>query len=332
MPGSYRNVNYSLRPAKAIERKMLCEAFRRLHPFDRIESYRYIGFGSIYFSDFQLFHRSLGMEDMLSIEKDAHAKECFEFNKPYNCVRLDCRPATEVLPELDWAPRTIAWLDYDGKLDEGVLSDINSVAARTRSGSVLVVSVNSQADRDPDAVAREDYTAETGLPYDLDAYRLRELHKRIGDAVPPEVEGKDLRGKGVAAIYRQLIQSRIEEALSARNAAAAPDKKLTYEQIFNFIYSDGAAMLTVGGVFFEPGERGKFDACAFDTLNFTRADEAPYSIDVPCLTMKEIRHLNGQLPLLGDGAAPPPGVPGADVAKYVEIYRFFPTFAEAIFS
>ena len=48
---------------------MLRDAFRRLHPFDRIENYRYIGFGSIYFSDFHLFHRSFGMEDMLSIEK-----------------------------------------------------------------------------------------------------------------------------------------------------------------------------------------------------------------------------------------------------------------------
>src|SRR6266851_4701805 len=39
-----------MRPAKSIERKMLAESFRRLHPFQRINEYRYIGFGSIYIS------------------------------------------------------------------------------------------------------------------------------------------------------------------------------------------------------------------------------------------------------------------------------------------
>ena len=71
MAGSYRMVNYALRPAKAIERQMMGEALRRLHPFQRVEAYRYVGFGSIYFSDFQLVHRTLGLNSMISIEKDA---------------------------------------------------------------------------------------------------------------------------------------------------------------------------------------------------------------------------------------------------------------------
>jgi len=73
MPPSYRIINYALRPAKAIERRMLCAAFERLHPFQRIQDYRYVGFGSIYFSDFQLLHRQLGITDMLSIERDISA-------------------------------------------------------------------------------------------------------------------------------------------------------------------------------------------------------------------------------------------------------------------
>ncbi len=70
MSESYMQINYSLRPAKSVERKMLCEAIKRLAVFDKIESYKYVGFGSAYFSDFSLIHRSLGIEDMLSIEKD----------------------------------------------------------------------------------------------------------------------------------------------------------------------------------------------------------------------------------------------------------------------
>ena len=58
---SYEQINYSLRPAKQIERKMLIEAFRNLTEFGDIGSYRYIGFGSIYFSDFNQVHKSLGI-------------------------------------------------------------------------------------------------------------------------------------------------------------------------------------------------------------------------------------------------------------------------------
>jgi hypothetical protein len=175
MPASYRRINYALRPAKAVERKMLCEMFLRLHPFARVEQYRYIGFGSIYFSDFHLFHRSLGISDMLSIERDVDAKECFEFNRPYQCVRLDFRPSSEVLPELNWMSPAIVWLDYDGKLDESVLSDVITFFNRAHSGSLLLVSINVQAEREPDEQGRKDWEAETGTAFDIDDYRIRKF-------------------------------------------------------------------------------------------------------------------------------------------------------------
>src|ERR1035438_1696889 len=107
MPPSYRAINYSLRPAKAVERKMMGEAFRRLHPFQRIEDYRYVGFGSIYFSDFQAVHRTLGISDMVSIEKNVSAEACFEFNKPYRSIELIFGNSSVVLPKLPWDKPTI---------------------------------------------------------------------------------------------------------------------------------------------------------------------------------------------------------------------------------
>jgi Putative O-methyltransferase len=332
MAGSYRKINYSVRPAKAIERKMLCDAFRRLSPFARVATYRYIGFGSIYFTDFHLFHRSLGMDDMLSIEKDADAEECFLFNKPYNCVRLDCRPASAVLPELDWQTKSIVWLDYDGKLDESVLSDITTVGARSSSGSVLVISVNANVEGHPDETVRQEYKAETGLGFDLDDYRLREFRNRVGDALPPESLGSELRGRGLARISRMLIHNRLQETLSVRNGLLPPEKKILYRQLFNFHYSDGARMLTVGGIFFEAGDLEKFDASYFSELSFCRFGQEPYTIQVPCLTMKEMRQLNAQLPKTPAAELSLPGVPSSDIQRYAELYRYFPTFAEAIFT
>lgn len=332
MAGSYRDINYSLRPAKAIERKMLCDAFRRVHPFAKVETYRYVGFGSIYFSDFHLFHRALGIDKMLSIEKDAYARECFEFNKPYKCVEMDFRCATAVLPELNWDEKMIIWLDYDGKLDLDILSDIDSVCARIGSGSLLVVTVNVHPDRDPDEKGRQEYTTQTGLPFDLNKYRLWQLCARLNDAVPPELEGESLRGKGVSTFCRKLIDSRIKENLSIRNYALNHDDKIVYQQVFNFNYSDGALMLTVGGVFCQNSERIKFEAGSFDDLHFVRKEEQAYAIEVPCLTMTEMRHINAQLPHVLPDALNIPGVPPSDVQQYAKIYRYFPTFTEAILS
>jgi hypothetical protein len=297
-----------------------------------METYRYVGFGSIYFSDFQLFHTVLGLNDMLSIEKDAYAEECFEFNKPYRCVRVDCRPASEVLPSLNWRAKTIAWLDYESKLDEMVLSDAVSVCARACSGSVLVVSVNVQAEREPDEATRQEYTRETGLAFNVGDYRLREMHKRLGDHLPPDIRGNELRGTGFAAVSRRVIHSSIASALSARNGVLSPGKKLVNRQIFNFHYSDNARMLTVGWVFFEADDQRKFDACLFGELDFVRFEEEPYMIKVPCLTIKEMRHLNAQLPRVATDEVALPGVPASDIKRYAELYRYFPTFAEAIFT
>jgi hypothetical protein len=328
--GSYRLINYSLRPAKATERKMICEALRRLYPFAKIETYRYIGFGSIYFSDFQLFHRSLGMDSMLSIEKDATAKECFEFNKPYKCVDIEYRPASEVLPELDWQTKSIVWLDYEAKLDSTVLSDVASVCAKAVSGSVLIVSVNVHPDSEPDEEEKRGYTSQTGLPFNINEYRFHALRKRLGDCVPSEVEGSQLRGKGLAAVCHRMLGSKVEETLSVRNGVLPANNKLCHQQILYFHYSDNALMATVAWIFFEAAEKDKFEICSFKELDFSRFKNEAYNIQVPCLTLKEMRHLNTQLPR--GGKVTLPGVPGPDIERYAKLYRYFPVFTETIFT
>ena len=158
---------------------MICETISRLHPFGKIAQYRYIGFGSIYFSDFQLLHKTFGIDDLLSIEKDEYAKECFEFNKPFKCVTIDYRSASDVLPGLDWGKKSIVWLDYDTKLDQSILNDISTVCTRACPGSLLIVTVNASVETHPDEQVQKDYKEETGLDFDINAYRLHELRKTL---------------------------------------------------------------------------------------------------------------------------------------------------------
>ncbi len=332
MPGSYRIINYALRPAKAIERRMLCVAFERLHPFQRIQKYRYVGFGSIYFSDFQLLHRQLGITDMLSIEKDVSAKACFRFNRPYKCIRLKFAPSTEVLPTLNWGRRTILWLDYDDRLNVNILGDIATVCLRATSGSLVVVSVNAQPDAEPSKEDRDLYQEETGKLFDLGDYRLRIAKDLIGEKLPAGTSGADLRGQDLGKVFRKIIHNEIVEQLSIRNAMLPAEERIFYRQLFHFRYRDGAQMLTVGGILYRAAEEQTVAACDFDRLPFIRGGLDHCSIKAPCLTAKEIRHLNAQLPARPSTKLRVPGVPDADIQQYAEVYRFFPAFSEILFA
>ena len=333
MPGSYRKINYALRPAKAIERRMLCTAFERLYPFQSVHNYRYIGFGSIYFSDFQLIHRALGITDMVSIEREASAKACFHFNRPFRCIRLKFATASEALPAMSWRRPSIVWLDYDAKLNTDILGDIATVCQRAASGSVLVVTVNAQPDAEPIKEDRDSWEQGMGQPFDLRYYRLGIAKRSLGEKLPAGTDGADLRGQGVARVFRNVIDNLVQEEISVRNIDLSEKERVQYRQLFHFHYKDGAQMVTVGGIFYRASEEKKFEACGFGSLPFVRNEAEPCTIRTPCLTPKEMRHLNAQLPKKASTRIlRVPGVPDADVQCYADIYRYFPAFSEVLFS
>lgn len=320
---SYESINYSLRPAKSIERKMLIDGFRRCSAFASLSAYRYIGFGSAYFTDFSLVHRALGIESLISIEDAAEAKRPrFNFNRPYECITVMFGRAIEVLPTLEWNERTIAWLDYDRGLDNEKLSDITTVCAAAPSGSVLVVSVNVDT--------RELDATDESVQAEVAERRLARLRDNVGaDAVPVDVTAAQLRKWGLSDVSRRIVNDTITKSLTARNGGRRAGTRFKFEQLFHFRYSDNAKMLTVGGVIFDEGEAPKFASAAFDDLSFVRRDAAPYEIEVPKLTFREIRHLDQQLPCTAGVVASSPGLPDADAANYSKLYRYFPVFAES---
>ena len=317
MAASYERIHYGLRPAKNVQRKMLAEAFRRLSEFGSLESYRYVGLGSPYFNDFILFHKSLGIRQMISIERDVGNRRRFEFNRPFNCVQMNFGESTEVLPRLSWLTKTILWLDYDGTLEPSVFADVKLFCASAVSGSVLIVTVNAEP-----------------VQLDPDVPRVLELQNRLGrERVPPELTEEDLTQWGTARVYRRILTSHILETLAERNGGLSRENKFEFMQLFYFCYKDGSdRMLTVGGLVYEKGQSTNVAKCGFDLLSFVRDGhrrKTPCLIDVPKLTYKEMRYLDRQLPRNKKGRLAVPKVPAADVKTYERIYRYFPTFAEA---
>lgn len=319
---SFEKINYSLRPAKSIERKMLCEAFQRLSQFKKLKSYFYIGFGSIYFSDFQLIHRTLNISRMKSIEQETSKKDRFQFNLPFRCIDLLMGHSNDMLDRLPWDELMIMWLDYDGGLESSVLKDVQKFFTQAKPGSLFLVSLNAH----PAKILisdEEDSEEETT--------RLDTLKKAVGaENVEASWRERDFGGWGTGKIYRSIIQNKIDETLAARNGVIETDK-LIYQQLFNFNYQDGVRMQTVGGILYDEGQKPQFSSCDFDDLEFIRKDTEPYQIKVPKLTFREIHHLDSKLPANSSNSIKIPGVPQKDIDAYREIYRFFPKFAETEF-
>src|SRR5438132_366806 len=115
---SGHEIDYSLRPAKQIERSMVFEACRRLNHFGNLEEYRYVGFGSYFFHDFRIVHRELGICDMVTIEGDYTLEERVRYNQPYACIDIRMGWSNKVLPLLNWEKPSVIWLDYTAKLNE----------------------------------------------------------------------------------------------------------------------------------------------------------------------------------------------------------------------
>jgi hypothetical protein len=309
MKASYEKLNYRLRPAKHIERGMIVETLQRLRMFAPLRRYRYVGLGSLYFADFILVHRALGIRSMVCVEKDEPRRERFRFNRPFRTVTLRFGHSNDVLPAIGWTQRTIVWLDYDCRLSGEVLTDIRWVCGAAPSGSVIIVSVNAE----PLA----------------DGKRIDGFRKAVGARNVPQGVTKEghLAGWLLAGHGRTVIDSVIRETVQDRSVASA---RVDYRQVFNFEYRDGARMSTVGGIVVGEEDRDGFEACEFDDLDYVRTGAEACRIEVPFLTNREIRLLDRQLPT----------TPSEHMIKmlpedaqkaYQATYRFFPTFVDAEF-
>lgn len=310
---SYKKINFSLRPGKNIQRKMIAELCSCLRSFGRISSYRYIGFGSTFFSDFTLFHRILGFKNMISIEKEVEDKDRFEFNKPLGSINMAYGDSSDILSSFEWKDiPTIIWLDYDKQIDIPKLDDINFLAANLCKGSVLIVSLRALA---------------TDFHKSLKtSKRLAELRNSLGEKLPFDIASRDMTESKFPITLKRIIDANISRIISDRNAALPPDNHFLFRQLFFSIYNDGTRMATIGGIIIEKGQSHIFESCDFRSLDYFNEGNTPVEIKTPNLTFQEQRYLDSQIP---DGKIELPCVTKEEVADYVKVYRHYPKFVEA---
>lgn len=316
MTASFRKIDYSLRPAKHAERRMLCEVFRRLSGFQPVEDYIYVGLGSLWFSDFILFHRSLGIRNMISIDRSGNKKR-FSANRPFNSVTLDLSETSKALPRLNWTQRQFIWLDYDDQIDLDKVLDARTVASRASSGSLFAVSVQCEMAKEYIAFQTE------GPPSSLDRFRTQFGSERVAQ----DIEEDDLVSWRFGALSRTLLLNEIESALATRNGGVAERDRIRFQPVCDINYSDGAKMTTLVGIFVANHELELLGKCNLDRLDFLPKNKGNrlVNIHVPKLTVREIRTLEQQIPK-GPESWNVPGVPSKDADAFAALYRYLPNF------
>ena len=313
---SFDAINYATRPNKNVERKLIFSSLRELDRSFDLSNHKYIGLGSVWFVDFVLAHKSLGIADMVSIESDQIGHSRAEFNRPLSCIQVLLGETSAVLPELDYQEKpSLLWLDYDSGIGGPVLQDIANILPKLLPGSVFIVTLSAKKDDLPS----QDEAGETILPEQA----LREV---AGDLVPPVVPAQRFRKADYPRLIAEIISNQFQSiALKTRGDKA-------WVSMFDIEYVDTTPMITVGGFVSTPQTE---EQVRMIVAGGRWGGKQPFPIAIPPLTLKEKIALDRLMPSVAIPTSQQVHRLGFalrqdQLASYHRHYRDYPVFGEVV--
>jgi hypothetical protein len=336
---SFERFDYLLRTNKHIERKLVFDVLHAASRKIRFTSHWYLGFGSMWFGDFRLAHRLLGIDKLVSMEHGDYAPRA-KFNRPFASVEVEAGESGAIMARLGdeaWSRPVVAWLDYDGHLNSDIVRDLDLLLGRAQPNSAIVVTVNGargtyRVRRPGGATVRADTSV--GV---VEAF--------LGSgSVPtkyePQQNAAGAYGDVAEAQFPQFLTEALAAFMAHRVVASAREvdgSRLTFVPLYRLHHRDGADMVTVGGALAtaEGAAVWRECLCSHPILAEPGGVATYSSLDLIPITVKEKIALDECLPDPGDGsnflaAARAAGLEIHDdeIAKYRKFYRHFPVFVE----
>jgi hypothetical protein len=273
-----------------------------------IDEYQYTGMGSVYFVDFVMFHRYLGISKMLSVEADLEIEKRLKFNCPFNLIRIRMGDIADQIPRLSQDIRHILWLDYDYPLTEEILDAVLMASKCLPGGSILLLTI----DVEPPGEKGE-------RPLDWMKYYQQEAYRYL----PPRTKPSDFAKSKIPAINGTIIDNVIRDGITGR-------MDVRFHPLFNFLYADGHQMLSIGGMICREEEEIRLRALNRKKLFFIRDSlcSNPYRIRVPCLTRKERLYLESEMPKPRGWKPKRFELKDEEADDYCDIYRYYPAYTE----
>lgn len=314
MSASGNTINYDLRTAKSVERRMISTVTKELFKSVNYNKRRYVGMGSTYFTDFKIFHKELHIDNMISFELEEDLKKRVEFNKPFSTIDIKIGKSTDILPKIDWDKSVdLIWMDYDEKLQYDYFNDIEIIFSNISLGSVYLMTCNKQ----------------------LNNYNsIEEFNEIFGELVPNDINIKDFNGENDMFLIQRMLLNKINHILQARNYSLPANQQLIFRQLFFFIYRDGAPMISYGGYVDLKNNNFELSNYNLNKFDFIKTNNEYYRIDPPIVTHKEINLLNSCLPGTPkkfEAYKKIKFIPKKDRENFRELYKFLPTYMDVLY-
>ncbi len=319
----FEQIDFSIRPSKQIERKLFIELIQNLSRADIfIGEYEYIGFGSIYYIDFIMFHKYLHIKQMTCVEREDIPNR-MAFNKPYDFIQLFMGPLSDLMPDLKEDNKYLIWLDENKILTKEMLSDINNLIGFLSNGSILFITVNAQPnsylpynkipdtwDSDNTAPSKQEMLI-TNLTIEFGKYAGK-------------IDKSEVTKKAFPQLLARILKTRIETSMLDR-------KGDSFYQLINYRYDEGTQMLTIGGIINSDEKNKDLEKSGIYNLSFTTKNTKPIEISVPPLTLREKQWLDKHLQELKDKALEPDfELKSSLLENYLEFYKQYATFHEIL--
>lgn len=341
---SSNKINYSVRVNKSIERKIIAEGISNV--ISKLElTYQYIGFGSLWFTDFIYFHKALKIDDMTSIERDPIIFERANYNKPFSCIKLIRGDSSDVLQAalLDNSKPAVIWLDYDDNVFHcsSYLADVDSIVNHCGHGSIVIVTMNVVNNTVRDLKRKSESTSEPNEWVN----RVREMLRNTFGMVDIEVKANSQFTSQEKFI--KLIDPFFLETI--KNSLYGSGGKKAAFKIFDFSYADNAEMVTKGFLILDVDKKQDWEKIQPLKSKYFINDET-FRIDAPILTTREKYSIDKTLPssnieefIISAGThaddatslnAEKLGFPVniQTLRSYSELYKYYPTFTEILLS
>jgi len=250
-------------------------------------NYSYIGFGSLWFTDFIHFHKFLNIQQMFSIERDKIIYDRAFYNKPYSCIQLFHGESTEKIEKIlsECKIPSISWLDYDNSIFScnSFVPDVGTIVTMSQNASILIVTmnVNNKIVKDlRDNPATPDWKD-----------RVKKMIKGTFGNV--NIDGhpnnyftnQEKFIEFVNPLFFQTIQNSIYNS---------GNKKVCYK-IFDFSYADNAEMVTQGFIIFDEDKDKEIEKLNEMKSNYF-LNESCFRIEAPVLTVREKNSIDKNMP------------------------------------
>jgi hypothetical protein len=308
---SYRKVPYDIRPAKQAERRMLVDAFQLLTEAGFMtRDFQYTGMGSVHYVDFILFHRLLGITRLLSVEKSEEIRRRVQFNRPFEMIDVKIGGIGDEIENLSADLKHIVWFDYDDVLTREQLQDIAYACTKLPPQSILLVTVDAEPPG-PSGSGASDWME----------HFVAEAEDYLDRPIVPTQFGRDL----IAHQCVKCVTRAMEKAIVER-------QEVEIIPMFNFEYSDGNRMITVGGMIGTETDKRNVERSRLAKAPYYRSsfESKPFVIRVPRLTRKERVLLDSRMPTAPGWHPEEFEITPEDVEAYKQIYRFLPAYGELL--